>query len=112
MASTPEGGETGSVAVLFSPARTRLVLSGELDDAVEQELTTAVLECRAAAAPVDVDVRTVAFIDSTGAAHLAQLAQSLPVRVIQPPDSVRFLLTVTGLAAQVEILEDCPAFPE
>ncbi|GAA4421385.1 hypothetical protein GCM10023169_14270 [Georgenia halophila] len=113
--TTPTEGDIdnsfGSVAVLFSPHRTRLVLSGEVDDSFGQELADAVSECATAGVPVEVDARTVAFIDSAGAAHLARLAQALPVRVIQPPDVMQFVMSVSGLDRSVEILDHCPDFP-
>lgn len=106
-------GESGSVAVLFSSERTRVVLGGEVDVSLSAELTDAISEAQAAELPVDVDVRQVTFMDSSGAAMLARLAARMPhkVRIIQPPDVVRFLLEVTAIGESVEILEDVPDFP-
>ncbi len=101
----------GTVSILFSAGRTRLVLSGAIDATVGEEMTSAVAECTASALPVDVDARTVTFLDSSGAAHLARLARTLPVRVIQPPDAMRFVLSVTALDSTVEILDDAPDYP-
>jgi len=99
-------------AVLLSDARTRLVFSGRIDHDMDAELAVAVQECVAAGAPVDVDARTVRLIDSAGVVRLRRLAGVLSTRVIQPPDTMRFVLSVTGLDHKVEILEECPPFPE
>ncbi|MFD1718941.1 STAS domain-containing protein [Georgenia deserti] len=101
-----------AVAVLLSNARTRLVVSGRIDRDMDSELAVAVQECVAAGAPVDVDARTVRLMDSAGVVRLRRLAGVLPTRVIQPPDTMRFVLSVTGLDHQLEILDQCPPFPE
>nr|WP_089775653.1 STAS domain-containing protein [Ruania alba] len=96
---------------LLESAYTRLVLSGEVDVALSEELTEAVAEAEAAGLPVRVDVRHVQFMDSSGIALLARLASRTPGRLtlIRPPDVVRFLLEVTRIGDLVDIVEEEPA---
>ncbi|SEE63681.1 STAS domain-containing protein [Ruania alba] len=103
--------ETGTVQTLLESAYTRLVLSGEVDVALSEELTEAVAEAEAAGLPVRVDVRHVQFMDSSGIALLARLASRTPGRLtlIRPPDVVRFLLEVTRIGDLVDIVEEEPA---
>lgn len=98
----------GSVHTLLDSERTRLVLSGEIDVALTDELTEAVTEAESAGFPVDVDARHVTFMDSSGIALLARLATRTPGRLtlIQPPDVVRFLLDVTRIGDLVEVVDD------
>ncbi|MDO5700479.1 MAG: STAS domain-containing protein [Bowdeniella nasicola] len=107
--------DTGSAAVMTSAQRTRLILSGAIDLQLSAEFLEAVLECEERALPLDVDLRNVTFMDSSGIATLSRLVSAdspvLPVRLIKPPDVVRFLLDVTGLADQVTTLNSDPGFP-
>ena len=54
-----------SVSVLTSPWRVRMVLSGPVDASMSDELTAAVREAERPGLPVEVDTRTVTFMDST-----------------------------------------------
>ncbi|WP_418606444.1 STAS domain-containing protein [Georgenia sp. SUBG003] len=86
----PEGptssGETamsepiGSVTVRTSPTRSRLVLSGEVDMSLAEELSAAVDNVLAVGLPVDVDVRDVTFLDSSGLSKIVRLATSSTTR--------------------------------
>ncbi|MFH5821743.1 STAS domain-containing protein [Georgenia sp. AZ-5] len=107
-------GESGSVHVMVSPARTRLVLSGEIDVALAGELAEAVSDAERAALPVEIDARHITFMDSSGVSMLARLAHRTPGRLamIQPPDVVRFLLEVTRIGEVVDVLDADPGFPE
>lgn len=113
MASTaprmsPEG--EGSASVLLLPGRTRLVLAGEVDTSLGEELTRAVAEVEDAGLPVEVDVRNVTFMDSSVVSALASLAFRYRHRLvfIKPPDVVQFLLEVTNLGEMVDIVDDVP----
>ena len=112
--ASPTPSEVGSVHVMMAPRRTRLVLSGEIDVALSAELAEAVGDAERAGQPVEVDVRHVTFMDSSGVSMLARLAHRLDSRLtlIQPPDVVRFLLEVTQIGAVVDIVETDPGFPE
>lgn len=117
MASTaprmsPEG--EGSASVLLLPGRTRLVLAGEVDTSLGEELTRAVAEVEDAGLPVEVDVRNVTFMDSSVVSALASLAFRYRHRLvfIKPPDVVQFLLEVTNLGEMVDIVDDVPVDAE
>ncbi|WP_127125788.1 STAS domain-containing protein [Georgenia sp. SYP-B2076] len=106
-------GDEGSVALLTSPSRNRLILAGELDVSMNEELTEAAREIERSGLPVDVDVRNLVFMDSSVIAVLARVAYRLPDRmqIIEPPDVVRFLLEVTNIGEIVDIVEKDPGFP-
>lgn len=113
----PTGGrpdEPGTVAVLISPQRVRLVLAGEVDTNTEAELSEAVTEALSLGLPVDIDVRNVTFMDSSAVSGIARLSVQLGhrPRLIAPPESVRFLLSVTRVGDDVEILEEDPGFEQ
>lgn len=98
--------ERGSVHTLLEPDRTRVVLSGEVDVALDTEFTEAVAEAEAAGAPAEVDARHLTFIDSSGMALLARLASRTPGRTMlfDPPEVLRFLLTVTKIGELLEVV--------
>lgn len=97
---------SGSVTVIPSPERVRLILCGELDMAMKTELLDAVREASLHDAPVEVDVRDVTFMDSSALAALSRLisTSSHRPRFISPPPVVSFLLDVTRLGELVDII--------
>ncbi len=103
---------TGSVAVLTSPQRSRLVLAGEVDIATEPEMSEAVGELLSLGLPVDIDARNVTFMDSSAVSGLARLSTQLEhrPRLICPPETVLFLLKVTRVVDDVDILDTDPGF--
>src|SRR5699024_11324208 len=109
-AASREAGGAGLVHILLDPDRTRLVLSGEIAVALTDELTEAVTDAETAGLPVQVDARHVTFMDSSGIALLARLANRTPGRLslIKPPDVVRFLLGVTRIGARVDVIDSEP----
>jgi anti-sigma B factor antagonist len=100
----------GSVTVRTSATRTRLVLSGEVDMSLADELSAAVDDALAQKLPVDVDVRDVTFLDSSGLSKLVRLATSAVTRprLIKPPDFVTFLLEVTRLDEVMDVVAEDP----
>lgn len=106
--------EAGSVHLMVSSSRTRLVLSGEIDVSMSSDLGETVAEAEQVSHPVEIDARHVTFMDSSGVALLARLAHRTPGRVtiIQPPDVVRFLLDVTKIGDLVDVVDEDPGFPE
>ncbi|MPV36629.1 STAS domain-containing protein [Georgenia subflava] len=105
----------GAVSLLTSEVRLRLILSGEVESSLRKELTEAIDDAESTGLPVDVDTRSVTFMDSSVIALLARLAYRRPeqrLRFIDPPDLVRFLLGVTQLGAVVDVLDHDPGFPE
>jgi anti-anti-sigma factor len=112
-AAEPEqSGEAGSVHVIVTPTRTRIVLSGEIDASLSDELQDAAADAEAAAKPVEVDARHVVFMDSAGVTLLARLVSRSPgrLRIIRPPDVVRFLLEVTHIGGLVDVVDIDPGF--
>jgi anti-sigma B factor antagonist len=104
----------GKVAVRTSAARTRLVLSGEVDMSLADELSAAVDDALALGLPVDVDVRHVTFLDSSGLSKLVRLATGAVTRprLIEPPEFVTFLLEVTRLDEVMDVVAEDPDSPE
>ena len=106
--------ERGTVALIVSENRARLVLAGDLDLATKAELLEAVREAVRYDRQAEVDVRHVTLMDSSAIAALSRLVQQSGHRpiVISPPDVVRFLLNVTLIGELVDIVdrdEDLPA---
>ena len=100
--------EAGSVHVILDPQVVHVVLAGEIDANIARDLTFAAAEATAAGLPVDVDCRSVTFMDSTGIGFLARLAarSQRRVRLLHPPGIVRFLLETVRITSMVEIVED------
>lgn len=109
-ATTPH--DAGSVHTMLSEQRTRIILQGEIDVALSSELTDALHEAEEAGVPVDVDARHVTFMDSSGVSLLARLVSHTPgrLRIIRPPEVVRFLLEVTRIGEAVDVVEHDPGF--
>ncbi|HMO10298.1 MAG TPA: STAS domain-containing protein [Actinotalea sp.] len=105
-ASAGSAVEPASVHVIVERGRTGVVLSGE----VAADLAEATADAEAAGQPIDVDAQHVTFIDSSGVAFLARLATRVqgPVRVLNAPESVRFLLQVTRMHELLEVVDDEP----
>lgn len=96
----------GSVSVIARDGQAHVVLRGEVDLDLGDELlaaTTAVLEQNQ---PVSIDARDVTFMDSTGVAFLARVASRAPgpLCLVDPPDLVRFLVGVTSVSSMVNIV--------
>ena len=108
----PGSGAPGSVDVLTGARATRVVLVGEIDADLGPRLVECSAAAEAARLPIEVDVRAVSFMDSTGVAFLARLASRSEERLvlIQPPELVRFLLGVTSINEVLEILDEDPGF--
>lgn len=98
---------SAQVVVEIRETSTWITLDGDIDVSLAPELATAVGQAEAAALPTVVDGRRIAFMDSSGIALLARLASRTPapLRVVDPPEVVRFLLEVTRIGDMVEIIE-------
>jgi anti-sigma B factor antagonist len=95
----------GSIHMEASGETARLILSGELDNATNRELLTATAAAERHSGPIEIDTRGVTFLDSSVVAVFAMLAHRHPhrLRFIDPPDRVRFLLTIAHLDGIVDI---------
>ncbi len=98
--------ETGTVAVRLGADRTVVVFSGDIDITLEPEITAAIRYVRVTGLPLELDVRHVTFIDSTGLVGLARLAMTGPGRatLLHPPPVVDFVLDMTELGRHFSIL--------
>lgn len=109
-APSPHGepGEPGSVHVIVGTDRTRIVLSGEVDADLGQDLQDATTEAEQRGLPIEVDAHHVTFMDSSGVAFLARLAvrSEQRVRLLRVPPTVRFLLDVTRIGELLDVVED------
>jgi anti-sigma B factor antagonist len=112
-ASTVEDDEIGTVHLIVANESVRMVLTGQIDQSTHADLADAVNEAISLARSVQIDVRHVRFMDSSGIALIAYLAQRThsPITMIQPPEVLRFLLDVTHLDEVVDIAEEDPGFP-
>lgn len=100
--------EPGSVHVIVMSDRTRIVVSGEIDADLSGELQEATSDAEATGLPIEVDAQHVTFMDSSGIAFLARLASRSAerVRVLNAPDTVRFLLEVTRIGELLDLVGD------
>lgn len=103
----PDSGEPGSVHVIQDADRTRIVLSGEIDADLGLDLAQASDDAEAAGLPIDVDAHHVTFMDSSGVAFLARLAQRTthPVRLLNVPPTVQFLLEITRIGELLDVVD-------
>jgi anti-sigma B factor antagonist len=110
--SSDSEADPGSVHVLLSGHRTRIVLEGSIDAGIAPDLLEAAGAAEEAGKSVEVDAHHVTFMDSTGLSFLARLAARSHGRValIRPPAEVRFLVRVTNVEQLVDILDDDPGF--
>ena len=97
---------TGTVTVLATGAGARLVLTGEVDVGMNAELHAAVAELEMLQMPIEVHTRDVTYVDSSVMAVLARLAYRCeqPIRLVDPPALVRYLVLVAELDDVVEIV--------
>ena len=97
----------GSVEVSVLGDGGRVLMAGEIDAALAPDLE-AVLAGLGTARRVEVDVRQVTFLDSTGLAFLVRALRGgeCTVVVVGPCPPVSHLLELTGIAAHVEQVEE------
>lgn len=89
-------GAAGTVHIGVATGEVRVVLSGEIDIQLGDELDGAALVVRKHALPVEIDAKDVTFMDSTGARFIARCSVHGPVKVVASPP-VRFLLQVLAM---------------
>lgn len=102
------------VAVGSDALGTLLTLTGEIEVSAATDLADAVGRAERAARRTSVDASGITFMDSSGIALLARLATRTPgpLRIIDPPEVVRFLLDVTRIGDMVEIVQGADATPD
>lgn len=101
---------SGTVRVRVTDAGARLLLTGEIDVSMNAELYAAVSELEDLGMPIEVHTSEVTFIDSSVMAFLASLVRRCdqPIRLVDPPALVRYLLRVAELEDVVEIVDRHP----
>lgn len=97
--------------LFLSDGVTRLVLSGDIDAGNVDELAGTFAEAAVARGPVQVDARHLGFVDSSGLTLFARLAAAVPVTLIDPPETLRFLIDLTRLGGRVTVVDSDPGFP-
>lgn len=106
-------GEPGAVQVLVGTDTVRIVLSGDVDSDLGDDLTEATAEAERHELPIEVDAHHVTFMDSAGVAFLARLSIRSKHRVtlLRVPPTVKFLLEVTRIGELVDVATDDEAAP-
>lgn len=105
--------EPGAVQVLVGEDRVRIVLSGDVDSDLGDDLVEAATEADRHDLPIEVDAHHVTFMDSAGVAFLARLSirSKHRVRLLRVPPTVKFLLEVTRIGELVDVAGDDEAAP-
>lgn len=92
--------DTGGVSVFFDPTGTLIVLVGDVDRVLSEDLEHAGRDAIDHGQPITIDAAGVTFMDSVGVAFLVRLAASIPAKeqvVLRDPSlSVLDLLQITG----------------
>lgn len=92
--------DVGAASVFFDPTGTLIVLVGEVDRVLSEDLEHAGRDAIDHGQPITIDAAGVTFIDSVGVAFLVRLAASMPakkqVTLRDPSISVLELLHITG----------------
>lgn len=103
----------GSVHVLLDGSVVVVELSGEVDAELGDDLLEVAADVEHVGLPVVVRAGGVTFMDSTGVAFLARLASRSPQRLllVDPPELVRFLVSVTAIAPLVDVVDEAGAGP-
>ncbi len=96
----------GSVSVTARDGHAHVILRGEVDLDLGDDLLAATTAVLGQDQPVRVDARDVTFMDSTGVAFLARVASRAPgpLSLVDPSDFVRFLVNLTSVSSMVEIV--------
>jgi anti-anti-sigma factor len=102
-----------SISISERNGRAVVVLWGELDLATAPDLDTALTELQEAGQDVAVDLRELAFMDSTGlralvAAHarVEDAEQSFVIVRPRPGGPIERILAIAGVASVLEVVDD------
>ena len=95
-----------SIDLVVGGGETRLVIRGEIDLIVRDELARALDDAVTPGGRVVLDVTDVSFLDSTGLGELARAAAGgCEIVVLNPQSAVRRALEVSGLDHIVHVAE-------
>jgi anti-sigma B factor antagonist len=102
-----------SISISERNGRAVVVLRGELDLATAPDLESALTELQEAGQDVAVDLRELAFMDSTGlralvAAHarVEDREQSFVIVRPRPGAAIERILAIAGVASVLEVVDD------
>lgn len=100
--------KAGRVTVHPDADHTTITLAGEIDADLVDELRQATLDATATGLAIEIDVRAVTFMDSTGVSFFIAAARRSPkvVRVHGAGDAVRLVLQVTRVDELLELVGD------
>jgi hypothetical protein len=101
------GAAAGNIVTIFRQGYTVVWLIGEIDLAVDADLSRLAVECPRSGGHVVVDTAHVTFCDGTLSRFVSQVVASTPVTVRRPTRLVLDVLKVTGLRPSVKL--DDPA---
>ena len=97
---TEEDLDAGAVSVFFDRSRTLIVLVGDVDRVLSEDLEHAGRDAIDHGQPITIDAAGVSFIDSVGVSFLVRLAAARPAKeqvcLRDPSVSVLDLLHITG----------------
>jgi anti-anti-sigma factor len=104
----------GGITVIEGSDATTAKLWGEIDEALRDEASTALVRALDRGLPVVIETSEVTFIDSTGIAFLIQLCrvgreEGLPVTLADPPPIVSEVLAMLGLGEMFSHPAPAPA---
>lgn len=106
--TTPDPDLTGTVHLSPEFPPNRVEPSGSVDITLSEQLAEVVRDLEVRGGPVEIDVGSVTFMDSATLALLAHLAYQHPVRLVDPPKAVTFLLETTQLVEVMEVVYSRP----
>jgi anti-anti-sigma factor len=117
MLDSTTAGPVGGITVVERPDRTVARLWGEIDEALREQASTALVRALDRELPVLIETSEVQFIDSTGIAFLIQFCrigreEGLEVTLASPPPIVSNVLTMLGLDEMFATGDGADALPE
>lgn len=98
--------EAGMVQVLWDANRTRVALSGAINETTTPAIYEAARIVRALRLPLEIDARHVTVIDPSGFAGFTRLVLSNKdaVKLLYPSPAICFMLRVSGLDGHTVII--------
>lgn len=104
----PGDGEVGGIDVREDGERTLVRMWGEVDAALRDQASLAMVECLRRARPVTVDAGGLTFIDSSGLAFVLQLHKvgrddGMPLVLRDAPGLLLELLEMIGMAGAIRL---------
>lgn len=108
LATGPGDGEVGGIDVLDDGDRTLVRMWGEVDAALRDQASLAMVQCLQRARPVTVDAGPMTFIDSSGLAFVLQLHKvgqddGMPLVLRDAPGLLLDLLDMIGMAGAIQL---------